>query len=35
MMPLRAPRPGGDHWVALEPQAMTELLRFAERIGIV
>jgi hypothetical protein len=30
---LRAPRAGGDHWVALEPELYTNLIRFAERIN--
>ncbi|MGE5163048.1 MAG: hypothetical protein ACM3IH_03355 [Sphingobacteriales bacterium] len=30
---LRAPRPDGDHWVAIEPEIYTNLLRFAERIN--
>jgi hypothetical protein len=30
---LRAPRDGGDHWVALEPETFSALVRFAERIN--
>ena len=30
---LRAPRSDGDHWVALEPETFTTLVRFAERIN--
>lgn len=30
---LRAPRNDGDHWVALEPESYTNLIRFAERIN--
>jgi hypothetical protein len=30
---LRAPREGGDHWVALEPETFTALVRFAESIN--
>ncbi len=30
---LRAPRSDGDHWVALEPELFTNLVRFAERIN--
>jgi hypothetical protein len=29
---LRAPRPGGDHWVALEPDVYAELLRFVAKL---
>lgn len=32
-MILRAPRDGMDHWVALEPETFTALMRFAERIN--
>ena len=32
---LRAPRPHGDHWVALVPRVMAELLRFAEQVGMI
>lgn len=32
-MILRAPRCGMDHWVALEPETFTNLVRFAERIN--
>lgn len=28
---LRAPRAGGDHWVALEPEVYAALVAFAER----
>jgi hypothetical protein len=30
---LRAPRLDGDHWVGLEPETYTNLIRFAERIN--
>jgi hypothetical protein len=30
---LRAPREDGDHWVAIEPEVFTKLVRFAERIN--
>lgn len=29
---LRAPRSGGDRWVALEPKVMENLIEFVERI---
>lgn len=29
---LRAPRSGGDHWVALEPEVWRALSRFAESL---
>ena len=29
---LRAPREGGDHWVALEPEVYTALLRFVRDV---
>ena len=29
---LRAPRPEGDHYVALEPEVYEELRRFASRV---
>ena len=29
---LRAPREGGDHWVALEPNVLGELWRFVESL---
>jgi len=28
---LRAPREGGDHWVALEPPVFVELMAFARK----
>jgi hypothetical protein len=30
---LRAPREGGDHRVALEPEVLAEFLRFVEESG--
>lgn len=30
---LRAPRVDGDHWVALEPEAYANLLRFTKHIN--
>jgi hypothetical protein len=30
---LRAPRAGGDHFVALEPEVYTALIRFADSIN--
>ena len=30
---LRTPRESGDHWVALEPETFTALLRFAGHIN--
>jgi hypothetical protein len=29
---LRAPRDGGDHWVALEPEVFAALVKFAAAI---
>ena len=29
---LRAPRPDGDHWVALEPEVLHNFLQFVEKI---
>lgn len=31
---LRAPRPGGDHEVWLEPVVFVEFLRYAKRVGM-
>lgn len=28
---LRAPREGGDHWIALEPRVYEELVSFADK----
>lgn len=32
MLKLRAPRPEGDHWVALEPEVLAALIRFVEAL---
>jgi hypothetical protein len=32
---LRAPRIGGDHVVALEPQIMADFIRYAEQCGVI
>ena len=30
---LRAPRLDGDHWVALEPELLAALIRFADHVN--
>ena len=32
---LRAPRIGGDHWVALEPGVIEAFIAYAQSVGVI